>query len=156
MNLGHTLFAAFGLTLASSLFGSSDAIASGSSQPLTAPATTGLTWTTDTQGWPGGDWNGGMTAAANHVEQGFSDWRLPTIQELQAALQIPDGQPGSWGVDTRNPDGSGRGWTSRGQGQWAYAITIFKANSFVVPAQSGQSTKVLKTSNFSTTKFVRP
>lgn len=126
------------------------------SQPVPAPLPTTLMWTQDTQGWLGGDWNGGMTAAANHVEGGFTDWRLPTVAELQAALQIPAGQPGSWGVDTRSPDGSGRGWTSRSSGQWAYAVTIVKQGSYVVPAQSGASAKYLKGSNFASTKFVRP
>lgn len=157
MNIHHALFAGFGLAIAASLAWTGQPTPSTATTPATPIAVpTVLTWTTDTQGWLGGDWAGGMTAAANHVEQGFSDWRLPTVQELQAALQIPAGQPGSWGVDTRNPDGSGRGWTSRSQGQWAYAVTIVKAGSYVVPSQSGQSTKYLKTSNFASTKFVRP
>jgi hypothetical protein len=116
-----------------------------------------LTWTTDTQGWTGGDWDGGVQAAANFTGDGFTDWRLPTVQELQNALQIPNGQPGSWGLDLRNPGGSGRGWTSQSSGKSAYAVTIVKdANGAVIQSQSGQSTKYLKTSNFSSTKFVRP
>ncbi len=124
-------------------------------QPQACVAT--LTWTTDTQGWIGGDWAGGVQAAANFTGDGFTDWRLPTVQELQNALQIPNGQPGSWGLDLRNPGGNGRGWTSRTSGQWAYAVTIVKdASGAVIAAQSGQSNKVLKTSNFASTKFVRP
>lgn len=158
MTLSHSLFVGLGLSIAACLaWTSQPAVPTPSSAAATAVAApTGLTWTLDTQGWQGGNWAGGVTAAANHVEQGYSDWRLPTVPELQAALQIPAGQPGSWGVDTRNPDGSGRGWTSRSSGPYAYAVTIVKANSFVVPAQSGQSTKYLKTSNFASTKFVRP
>ena len=122
-----------------------------------APVAVTLTWTADTQGWTGGGWDGGVQAAADYAGEGFTDWRLPTVTELQAALQIPNGQPGSWGLDTRNPGGSGRGWTSKTSGQWAYAVTIVKdATGAVIPSQSGQSTKYLKTSNFASTKFVRP
>ena len=123
--------------------------------PLPTPAVT-LSWTVDTQAYTGGDWNGAVTAAANHVEQGYSDWRLPTEQELQGALQIPAGQAGSWGLDTRNPDGQGHGWTSRSQGQRAFAVTIAKSGSFVIASQSGATDKFLKGSNFNCTKFVRP
>lgn len=164
MALSQTLLIGLGLSLASAIpvfFGESTsaklAPLPADEQAVPAAYVATLTWTTDTQGWYGGDWAGGVQAAAGYTGDGFSDWRLPTVPELQAALQIPNGQPGSWGVDTRNPGGSGRGWTSRTSGAWAYAVTIVKdANGAVIPSQSGQSTKYLKTSNFASTKFVRP
>ena len=139
----------------SSLYDSSNSSVAEIEKPQASSVT--LTWTEDTQGWSGGDWNGGVAAAASHVEQGFTDWRLPTIQELQAALTIAYGQPGSWGQDLRNPGGTGNGWTSKSQGIWAWRVTIAEdANGFVIPSQSGQASKVLKGSNFARTKFVRP
>jgi hypothetical protein len=45
---------------------------------------TGLVWTSDNTG----SWSfvPGLDAALNSVESGFSDWRLPSIQEAQAAI----------------------------------------------------------------------
>lgn len=161
MTLSHSLLVVFGLSMASLLPFIGDTtgtkLAPQSAAELTAPCLVTLTWTADTQAWLGGDWDGGVLAAANHVEQGFTDWRLPTVQELQGALAIPFGQPGSWGQDLSNPGGSGSGWTSKSQGNWAYRVVVVEdVNGYVIPSQSGQSSKVLKASNFARTKFVRP
>ncbi len=116
-----------------------------------------LTWTADTQGWPGGDWDGGVLAAANYTGEGYSDWRLPTVTELQAALQSQNGQPPAWGQDLRNPGGITSAWTSKSQGTWAWRVKVgTDSNGFVIPSQSGAASKVLKGSNFARTKFVRP
>lgn len=111
-----------------------------------------LQWTTDVHQWDGGQWDGAMAAAAAHVEDGYEDWRLPTVEELQAALQ-----DGSWGLDLP-PDQIGHmsHWTSKSQGQWAWAVTVFlDGDGAPIIEQSGEARKVLKTSRFAGVKFVR-
>jgi hypothetical protein len=100
-------------------------------------------------------WDEAVIAAAAYTGQGtdgltHDDWRLPTEKELQNALK-----DGSWGVG--DPNVTWGGWTSKGTGIWAYAVYVTTdANGNVIPSQSGQSSKTLKTSQFANTKFVRP
>jgi hypothetical protein len=93
-----------------------------------------------------------MQAAANHVADGFDDWRLPRVAELQAALQ-----DGSWGQDADGGAGVFHHWTSKSQGIWAWAVIVSRDDAGVpIPAESGSAQKYLKTSNFYGAKFVRP
>lgn len=161
MTLSHSLFVGLGLTIVASLSWTSQPSVpdSGSAPAVAEAAPTALMWTTDTQGWPGGTWDGGVAAAAAYVDKdlgGYTDWRLPTVAELQAALQIRDGEPGSWGRDYRNQGGTMSGWTSHSVGRWAYVVSITTdANGYVVQP-TGAARKSLKGSNFARTKFVRP
>lgn len=123
------------------------------SRDAAAPAnSTSLNWTADVVSYTGGDWDGAVQAAAACTEGGLTDWRLPTPAELQDAVQN-----GSWGA-CHHLSASGRGWTSKTQGKnSAYAVKIVTdANGEPDGSLSGQIQKVLKGSNFSSTKFVRP
>jgi hypothetical protein len=80
------------------------------------------------QPFPGSwTWSGATSYAASLTEAGFTDWRLPTRTELQAALQanqiaglLPNGTYGIWTRDTR--------------GNRAYAVLVTTdANGTVVP-----------------------
>ena len=126
--------------------------------PPPPPNPGSLTWTADVQHWAGGGWDLGMETAANHVEGGFSDWRLPKIAELQAALQIPPGEDGSWGEDVDGGPGVFHHWTSQTQGSWkAWAVLVSRdADGYPIPDESGDADKYNKTANFYGSKFVRP
>lgn len=155
----HTFMVGLGLCLASMMPPLDDSTVTPQFMPPPGGGGGGsLTWTTDTQSFPGGNWDSATQAAAAHVGQGYSDWRLPTVAELQAALQpTSGGGPPPWGLDLLNPGGTGRGWTSRTSGNYAYAVVIAtNMDGTVIPSQSGQSVKLLKGSNLARTKFVRP
>jgi len=111
-----------------------------------------LTWTADVQHWYAGDWNGGMAAAAAHVEGGYDDWRLPTVAELQAAVQ-----DGSWGCGGLPGASLFPHWTSQSQGTSAWTVRIsYDANGCPIPELSGEAVRYFKGSNFWGAKFVRP
>lgn len=84
-------------------------------------------------------WSPASQHAAGLVEAGFSDWRLPTRAECQAAIQ--------GGTLPALTSGSFYYWTSEKQGNRAWAVKITAdANGVVIPAQSGTATKLLQTS----------
>jgi hypothetical protein len=60
----------------------------------TDPAT-GLTWTTEDNGSPV-NWNQATAYCSNLRLGGYSDWRLPTIDELQGIYDPGSRVPGSW------------------------------------------------------------
>lgn len=110
-----------------------------------------LTWTsTDIPSTSGGTWDSYTSLAASWVEGGFSDWRLPTPAEAQAAIA-----GGTFGAMTPNVTGWYL-WTSRRQGNFATAYEVFSdANGDVIAALSGRTRKELRGSNLRA-KFVRP
>lgn len=162
MNSLHTLLAALGLSLAATVpgldFGAREVGVPDEAQPAVSAAP--LMWTDDIIWGPNynGSWDSAKQNAAAWTEGGYTDWRLPTVLELQTALAIPAGQPGSWGLNLRNPGSTHRGYTSKTQGQWA--ITVFiatdAAGAVIQASPTGQTSKVLKGSNLAGTKFVRP
>jgi hypothetical protein len=93
--------------------------------------------------------------AAALVEGGFSDWRLPTVEELQAA--VTDADPATFG-QAQYPNGSNAYWSSKTQGKmWAFAIQVVSdANSYPIPAQSGGVLKVTLPKSTMWYKCVRP
>lgn len=118
-------------------------------QPARIPVrAAALTWTQNT--YYVGTWDNAVTEAAAHVEGGFDDWRLPTVAEIQAALQ-----DGSFGQIDPNVN-YWYHWTSKKSGTWAYAARVVSdANGDVIASQSGQVDKILKRSSVHA-KFVRP
>ncbi len=85
---------------------------------------------------------GAFQAAANHTEGGHSDWRVPTLEELQAAAQ-----DGSLGL--RNEGGGFTGnqrmWTSTGVGNGsrsAWVVRVSWVDGESVPSE-GAASKVL-------------
>jgi hypothetical protein len=72
----------------------------------TDPAT-GLTWTMADNG-ANIDWNQAIAYCSNLRLGGYSDWRLPTIDELQGIFDIGINVPGQW------PDGSAATWHVKG------------------------------------------
>lgn len=87
-------------------------------------------------------WTGATNHAANLVEGGFSDWRLPTRAEWQAAIQAGTVGP----LQPNLPQGNYY-WTADTKGTKAYAITVTTdASGNVIAAQSGQTALLVKTS----------
>ena len=109
-----------------------------------------LTWT---QGTGGGTWQEATLQAANHVEGGFTDWRLPTVDELQTA--VTDSDPATFGQYDPNVNFASF-WTSKSQGNWSYVINVVTdANGYPIPSQSGAGKKEPK-NGLHPAKFVRP
>jgi hypothetical protein len=151
MNFTAEALLSLGLCAAATL-GASRATANGPHGAAAAASPVTLTWTTDVVSWTGGDWDTGVQTASAWVEGGYDDWRLPKVEELQAALQ-----DGSWGQDPLHAGYAIGHWTSKNQGIWAYKVTVATDPlGNVIPSQSGASKKVLKTSNLVGGKFVRP
>jgi hypothetical protein len=85
-------------------------------------------------------WTQASTYAANLVEGGYSDWRLPTRAELQAAIQ-------GGTLPALTPNTAWWYWTSEAQGNRAWVVTIATdANGIAIPSQSGATSKQLKVS----------
>lgn len=89
---------------------------------LTAPGTavdpkTGLIWTAKDNG-EGIDWHGAKEYADNLSLGGFSDWRLPTIDELEGLYETDTGEQNCrLGIELSSPwtwsgsmEGSSRAW----------------------------------------------
>ena len=94
-------------------------------------------------------------AAAAHVESGFTDWRLPTLEELQAA--VTDADPDTFGQSYYANQGTGY-WSSKSQGKmWAFGVlAVSGADFYPIPAQSAGILKVTKPSSTMWVKCVRP
>ena len=94
-----------------------------------------------------------VAAAAALEEGGYTDWRLPTQAELQAA--VTDADPSTFGQAQPNMDNFW--WSSKTQGNaWAFGVRVVTdANGYPIPSLSGQ---VLKTPPRSTlyVRCVRP
>jgi len=103
-------------------------------------------------------WDDTVALAAAHAGYDtrgvwHDDWRLPTIEELQAA--VTDNDPYTFG-QTDSSVNYWSFWTSKGQGIWAYGVKVVSdANGDVIAAQSGAKLKHTKTSRLMA-KFVRP
>jgi len=112
-----------------------------------------LTWSAqDTTQMTGGsmNWDYATQFAANYSGEGYSDWRLPTAAEYQAAFQ--NGTSGQWSPNLS----SNWVWTSKGKGVNAVCVKLVTdANGDVLYPQSGQSASYSK-SSFIRAKLVRP
>lgn len=102
-----------------------------------APLPATVSWS---QPFPGSwNWGPAKTYAANLVEGGYSDWRLPTRAEFKPAIQsaaLPALTPGTYFY-----------WTSEKQGTRAWAVTIATdSNGAVIQGQSGATSLVLQSS----------
>ncbi len=87
-----------------------------------------------------GTWPQVNTYAANLVEGGYSDWRLPTRAEFQAAIS-------SGTMPVLTPNTAWWYWTSETQGNRAWVVTIVTdANGNAIPSQSGATSKQLQVS----------
>lgn len=100
---------------------------------------TALAWSTHTPAGPGG-WN---WALANQTcedlqEGGFSDWRLPTVEELQAANA--NGAPTHFDYPICGPNNCCKYWSSKKQGPWAWAVCLM---------QTGEKDRILAESAMS-------
>ncbi len=85
-------------------------------------------------------WSQANTYAANLVEGGYSDWRLPTRAEFQTAIS-------GGTMPALTPNTAWWYWTSERQGNRAWVVTIVTdANGNVLPAQSGGTSKQLQVS----------
>lgn len=85
-------------------------------------------------------WSQANSTAANLVEGGYTDWRLPTRAELQAAIQ-------SGSLPTLTPNTGWFHWTSERQGNRAWVVTLVTdANGDVIPSLSGATSKQLQVS----------
>jgi hypothetical protein len=123
-------------------------------RPPPAPPPSGpLMWTAESVSSPGGTWDSYTATAAAWTEGGYTDWRLPTIAELQAA--VTDNDPATFGYWA--PNSSSRPWTSETQGRnYAFTVRIVTdENGYPIPSQSGEVVRVLRGSNLRA-KFVRP
>ncbi|MFO1078776.1 MAG: hypothetical protein U1E73_13725 [Planctomycetota bacterium] len=116
----------------------------GAAAPPPVPA---LTWSASEQGQYTHSF--AVQAATTYTESGIGGWRLPTVAELQAALQN-----GTFGTIT--PNATWYFWASNTQGaKKAYAVLVASdANGQPIPAQSGTAAVLQKTS-FLFAKFVR-
>lgn len=91
--------------------------------------------------------------AAACTEGGFTDWRLPTVEELKAA--VTDTDPDTFGL-AANPSGSNRYWSSKKQGLYAFTVMVVSdAASYPIPGQSGAVVKI-HTGSMLWFKCVRP
>ena len=96
------------------------------------------------------DWYYAEAMAAAHEEQGFDDWRLPTIEELQAG--IADGSIGAF-----NANGSLGLYSSKKVGQWVWRVTVVAdENGIPIPELSGEAYRLPIGSTYLDAKFVRP
>ncbi len=115
-----------------------------------AAAQTTLMWTQYTD-WPDfATWEGAIEKAADHSEGGFTDWRMPTLEELQAAAQ--DGSVGEYHESFRFT-GTNSLWSSTGVGRWGWWVMVSWVDGESVPS-AGEASKVWK-ANFSRVKYVR-
>ena len=95
-----------------------------------------------------------VAAAAALEEDGYTNWRLPTVEELQAA--VTDADPNTFGQTT--PYSAGLFfWTAKKQGNmWAFAVEVATdANGYPIPSLSGRVLKITQTSHVFV-KCVRP
>lgn len=102
-----------------------------------APPPPTVSWSQEFAGsWT---WSAAKNQAANLVEGGYSDWRLPTRAEFQSAIQgatLPALSAGTYLY-----------WTSEKQGNRAWAVTIATdASGNVIPSQSGGTSLILQAS----------
>ena len=113
------------LLLAAALLGSTILALSHSS--LAAPPA--ISWS---QPFPGSwSWAPAKQYAANLVEAGYSDWRLPTRVEYQSAIT-------GGTLPTLIPSSTYFYWTSEKQGNKSWYVKIATdAGGAVIPAQSG-------------------
>jgi hypothetical protein len=95
-------------------------------------------------------WDAAESAAAAHVEQGYDDWRLPTIEELQAG--IADGT-----IGTFPPNGGFALYSSKRRGHWIWVSHVnADENGVPIPEESGDSVRLPIASTYVGAKFVRP
>ncbi len=115
------------LLLAVALLGSTILALSHSS--LAAPPT--VSWS---QPFPGSwSWAPAKQYAANLVEAGYSDWRLPTRAEYQFAIT-------GGTLPALTPSSTYFYWTSEKQGNKAWVVSIATdAGGAVIPLQSGSA-----------------
>jgi hypothetical protein len=138
----NTFFVAAALALSSLLPLAQDLRPAEAPLGNAAPVALSTSWSQD----PGlqGSWDNCMSVAANLVEGGFSDWRLPTRAELQSAIQngtLP-------AITVIPPSSSFWIWTSERKGTRAYAVVITTdAAGVVIPSQSGSVQLPLRRSN---------
>jgi hypothetical protein len=107
-------------------------------QARLAPYASGISWSSKFPGlWT---WNGAVSEAASWVENGYSDWRLPTVAEIQAS--IGDGSLQAVWTDT----GTSYIWSSETQGsKYAFSVKIVADSSGVIDVnKSGAKTRMLK------------
>jgi hypothetical protein len=113
-----------------------------SAAPPTAPLASAISWSSKFPGtWT---WDGANTEAQNWVENGYSDWRLPTVAEIQASIT-----DGSLDVVWNIPGGTNYLWSSETTGtRYAYAVAInADANGNIIVSKSGAKTKLLRGSS---------
>lgn len=138
----YTFFVAAALALAPLLPLSRDLSFPAAPLASSAPVVFSTSWSQD----PGlrGSWDNCAAVAANLVEGGFSDWRLPTRAELVGAIQngtLP-------AITVIPPSSSFWLWTSERKGQRAYAVEVTTdAAGVVIPSQSGAIHLPLRRSN---------
>ena len=123
--------------------------------PSPPPAPVALTWTQydSVQMYVGGNghWEDIQQLAAAHVEAGYSDWRLPTVAEYQAAFQ-----GGSFGSMTPDVNYWWLWASDKPKGPKAWAVKVVTdASGNVIASQSGQA-GLFNKGSFLVAKFVRP
>ncbi len=124
-------------SVAASSAPSTSSVPGGVASPVAAAATV-LTWSEPVLG--NANWQWATNYAASSTEGGFTDWRLPTQAELQAAIQN--------GTIPHTNNGTGSRWSSDTRGNRAWAVLfVVDANGDVIPSQSGQASLILKSSN---------
>jgi hypothetical protein len=87
---------------------------------------TGLTWTKSDNG-SDVDWKQATTYCTNLRQGGYSDWRLPTIDELQGIYDPSVDVPG------RGPDGNVVPWHAKGNlkfSGWPWSSSLDKNTKF--------------------------
>lgn len=94
-------------------------------------------------------WEAAEAAAAAHEEGGFDDWRLPTPEEAEAAIN-----DGSWGTNGTS-NGSVSYWTSERRGNWAWRYSISFDNGVPIP-ESLEIERVWWPTSFLDVRAVRP
>lgn len=108
-------------------------------QAVSAPAAQGASWSQPFAGFV--TWTAAESHASSLVEAGFSDWHLPTRNQLVGAIQ------GGALPPMATPVGTYFCWTSEKKGNKAYAITVTTdANGSVVPSLSGGEVLIQKSS----------
>lgn len=112
-----------------------------------ASSTLSLTWTANRHGQY--TWDGAVAAAGAYADEGFDDWRLPTITEAQDAML-----DGSYGA-TEAINGTITQYTSKSQGQWNTTVRA-TTDAFGVPIPGTVTTKKVLKGSILFCKFVRP